>query len=85
MTTDSVDVLTSAFSGVRTGAVVFAHVHCGAPWKLGLPPAGHAGFHIVERGQCWLEPEDGSTPIPLAERDIVLVTNGAGHTLAHAR
>jgi AraC-like DNA-binding protein len=85
VTTDtSVDVLANAFSGARTGAVVFAHVRCGAPWKLDCPPASHAGFHIVERGHCWLTPDDGSAPIQLVEHDIVLVTNGAGHSLADA-
>jgi AraC-like DNA-binding protein len=85
MTSDtSLDVLASALSGVQTGAVIFAEVHCRAPWRLACPPAGHAGFHIVEGGHCWLEPEDGSAPIALAEHDLVLVTNGAGHSLVDA-
>ena len=36
----------------------------------------------MERGRCWLEPQDGSAPIHLAEHDVVLVANGAGHSLA---
>jgi AraC-like DNA-binding protein len=81
----SVDVLASAFADARARAVVFARLRLGAPWKLACPPAGHAGFHIVEQGECWLEPDDGSPALALAEHDIVLVTHGAGHTLADRR
>ncbi|MBV9174131.1 MAG: AraC family transcriptional regulator [Chloroflexi bacterium] len=77
----SADVLARALSGARARAVLFARVQLGAPWRLTIPAAEHAGFHIVERGQCWLEPLDGAQGLQLAERDLVLVTNGAGHTL----
>jgi AraC-like DNA-binding protein len=79
-----VDVLAGAFAQARARAVVFARVRLGAPWRLACPPARHAGFHIVERGGCWLEPDDGSPPVALGEQDVVLVTNGAGHALVDA-
>jgi AraC-like DNA-binding protein len=80
----SLDVLASALSAEQVRAVVFARLRLGAPWRLAVPPADHAGFHIVERGACWLEPDDATLPVALAERDLVLVTNGAGHGLADA-
>ncbi|MBV9898853.1 MAG: AraC family transcriptional regulator [Chloroflexi bacterium] len=77
----SADVLARAFSSTHARAAVFARVRLGAPWRLAIPAAEHAGFHIVEQGQCWLQPLDNAPLLQLAERDLVLVTNGVGHAL----
>lgn len=84
MVDPGLDLVAGAFSAGGTNALVFARICLGAPWKLVCPPARHAGFHIVQRGRCWLEPDDGTPALALNDGDIVLVTNGAGHVLVDA-
>lgn len=52
-----------------------------APWGVELPPfEGHMMFHVVTRGECWLE-VSGEKPHLLRQGSLALIPHGTGHTV----
>jgi AraC-like DNA-binding protein len=53
-----------------------------SPW--GISVARHrAIFHIVHRGNCWLQISDLARPTRLSEGDVVVFPRGDAHTLSN--
>jgi AraC-like DNA-binding protein len=75
------DVLADVLSSTRIGGTVFCRSELTAPWGMLFEPASRAGLHIVARGSCWLRARGRSTPLHLAQGDVVLLPHGAGHSL----
>jgi AraC-like DNA-binding protein len=51
-----------------------------SPWGISIARS-RAIFHIVQRGNCWLQVGDLAPPTQLSEGDIVVFPRGDAHTL----
>lgn len=76
------DVLAEVLSTTRVGAAIYGRVELSAPFAMRFDRVNKAGFHIVQRGACWLNPAGRAKPAALAEGDVVLLPRGWTHTLA---
>lgn len=76
----SADPLGQALHHVHMSGVFYCRSELTAPWGLTLPPLpGYLWFHVVAAGELRLEGGDDEMFVPRG--DMVLVTDGAGHTL----
>jgi AraC-like DNA-binding protein len=78
------DVLTDVFRTLRLRGSLLFRCEQGAPWGLSSEDATYATFHIVVAGECWLRLFKPRRLIPLASGDLVLLPQGAAHTLSDA-
>ncbi|MFJ9697331.1 AraC family transcriptional regulator [Kitasatospora sp. NPDC101183] len=76
------DVVSDAITAVRTGTPASNRLKVSGRWGAHLPPYTGAGFHVMLAGSCWLLPDGGGAPLPLAAGDVVLLPRGSGHALA---
>jgi len=75
------DTLSSILRNIHLkGSVYFSSCFC-SPWGLDIDINKKASFHIVVRGQCWLQMEHLQQPIPLVGGDIVILPHGARHQI----
>jgi AraC-like DNA-binding protein len=51
---------------------IFCHLELSGPWAFRMADTGLTRFHVVEKGSCWLQPQDGA-PVALATGDLVIV------------
>ncbi|SLN49496.1 HTH-type transcriptional regulator YesS [Roseovarius albus] len=52
------------------------------PWGVRVPSYSNvARFHFVHRGECLIKHEKGGDVLRLAQGDLVIIPNGAGHVL----
>ena len=80
----STDALGESLHFLRMSGVFYSRAEFSAPWGLALPAMpGHAMFHVVTSGQCWLEVE-GADDRLLRPGDFVLLPHGQGHRLLSA-
>lgn len=63
------------------GSVYFNSCFC-SPWGLNIPETNQASFHIIERGQCWLQMESLPEPLPLVAGDILILPHSARHQIS---
>lgn len=76
------DVLTDVMQTVRVRSNLYGRSELTAPWGLRIGgECGHAGFHVVSRGSCWLEVDGVERQIALAGGDFVLLPTGRAHCL----
>lgn len=74
------DVMTDWLQRVVQGGVTLARSHIAAPWGVQMVAAPGVTFHLLARGDGWLR--DGiNPPLPLAQGDLVVVTDGRAHDL----
>ncbi len=52
-----------------------------APWGMRIKPTPVAEFHLIVRGQCWLQLATRRQPVALHGGDIVVLPHGDGHAL----
>ncbi|MFK0043900.1 AraC family transcriptional regulator [Streptomyces sp. NPDC090741] len=76
------DVVSDAIAAVRIGQPSSNRVRVSGSWCARFAPYDGAGFHVVLEGSCWLLPDGGGPPIPLAAGDAVLLPHGTGHVIA---
>jgi AraC-like DNA-binding protein len=74
------DVLSDVLDTVRLEGRVFGAVELAPPWGLAAAPRDVFVFHVVVRGNAWLE-VDGGEPVPVGAGDVVLLARGLAHTL----
>jgi AraC-like DNA-binding protein len=76
------DALTDILNTLRLSSSLYFRTELTAPWAIDVPAkAKVARFHIVIRGQCWLQVDGGDTQ-HLSNGDLVIVPHGATHTIA---
>jgi AraC-like DNA-binding protein len=63
------------------GSVYFNSCFC-SPWGLDIADTERASFHIIERGQCWLQMESLPEPVPLVGGDILILPHSARHQIS---
>ncbi len=73
------DTLSAILRNVRLrGSIYFSSRFC-SPWGLDIEQGERASFHIVVRGQCWLQLNGESRK--LQGGDIVILPRGAKHQI----
>ncbi len=75
------DALTEILKSVKLHSTVHCRSDFSAPWGVQIDAMADASFHVVMRGNCWLEVEGMETPIPLVGGDLVVLPTGVPHTL----
>ncbi|WP_419811848.1 AraC family transcriptional regulator [Bacterioplanoides sp.] len=74
------DILSSILRHIHLrGSVYFNSCFC-SPWGLDIDQDLRASFHIIERGQCWLQLND-QEPLSLVTGDIVILPHGSQHQI----
>lgn len=76
------DVLAEVLSTTRVGAAIYGRVELCAPFAMRFDRVSKAGFHVVQRGSCWLTPAGRASPIALAPGDVVMLPRGWTHTIS---
>ena len=51
-------------------------------WNLDTSGSGHAAFHVLAGGQCWLHRVDGAGPMLLNAGDVLILPRDAPHVLS---
>lgn len=75
------DVLADVLSSTRIGGTVFARSELMGSWGILFEQAAHAGLHIIAQGSCWLSMQGLREPLLLSQGDIILLSQGARHSL----
>ncbi|PSB10005.1 AraC family transcriptional regulator [filamentous cyanobacterium CCP1] len=78
------DALTDILKSVQLSSTVHCCSEFTAPWGVQIDRTEYASFHVITRGNCWLEIEGFSTPIPLTGGDLIVLPTGVSHTLRDA-
>ncbi len=77
------DLLTDILQTMRLEHTILRRCELTAPWGIRFPAeVGEAIFHIITRGQCWLQ-IDGQTLL-LAKGDFVMFPHGHEHIICDA-
>ncbi|MES9940584.1 MAG: AraC family transcriptional regulator [Candidatus Thiodiazotropha sp. 6PLUC2] len=78
---DISDPIGEALHLLKLNGTYYCRSELQAPWGIELPPfEGHMMFHVVTRGECWLE-VSGEEPHLLKQGSLALVPHGSGHTV----
>lgn len=78
------DALTEVLRAVQLHSTVHCRSEFSAPWGVQIDRTDYASFHVITRGNCWLEIEGDNVPISLASGDLIVLPTGAAHTLRDA-
>jgi AraC-like DNA-binding protein len=76
------DVLTDVLDTLRFHSTLYCRVELGAPWSLQFTPTPVPSFHVIERGEGWLQIDGEAQPFAVRGGDLLVLANGAGHLLA---
>ncbi|WKD50958.1 AraC family transcriptional regulator [Microbulbifer spongiae] len=80
------DALTNILNTLRMSSSLYFRTDLTAPWGVEVPAKKTvARFHIVIRGQCWIQIEGEGDWKFMANGDLVIVPHGASHKLADAK
>ncbi|WP_084478180.1 AraC family transcriptional regulator [Nocardia jejuensis] len=77
----AIDVLSDAVAALTTAPALSVHTSARAPWGLRFGGRRGFGFHVIVHGDCWLL-RQGTEPLALRARDVVLMPSGVVHWLA---
>lgn len=76
------DALTDILNTLKLSSTLYFRTELTAPWGINVPPkANVARFHIVSRGNCWLQ-VDGDEGVHMSNGDLVVIPHGASHVIA---
>jgi len=76
------DALTDILNTLRLSSSLYFRTELTSPWGIEIPSKENvARFHIVIRGQCWLQVNDDEG-IYMSNGDLVVIPHGASHKLA---
>lgn len=76
------DILSNILRVIRLqGSVYFRSCFC-SPWGIEISQNPRASFHIIVRGECWLQMEHLSQPTLLSGGDILVLPHGTPHQIS---
>ena len=75
------DVLNELLRFLRVRSSFYCYSELAEPWGFRISERASATFHLVTRGGCWLEVQDGDQPRWLASGDLVILPHGHAHQL----
>lgn len=80
---EGADVLADVLDSLKLRGRFFCQTELSAPWSLGFAAGFFAHFHVVERGNCWLQIDGASDAVASKEGDLVVVIpRGQGYQLS---
>jgi AraC family transcriptional activator of mtrCDE len=79
------DLLSSILTAYRLQAGVYASPTFCRDWQFGTMGDGHASFHVVSAGECWLHMRAPARPVLLSAGDWVLLPHDDWHLLNGSR
>lgn len=79
------EVLTALLGTVTFRAEVFFRGQMCDEWSLDTSGAGHATFHAIGDGECWLHMRSLPDPRPLRRGDVVVLPMDAQHAVTSGR
>ncbi|MEW5250946.1 AraC family transcriptional regulator [Microbulbifer sp. 2201CG32-9] len=80
------DALTDILNTLRMSSSLYFRTNLTAPWGVEVPAKGAvARFHIVIRGNCWLQVGNETEWTPMANGDLVIVPHGTSHRLVNEK
>lgn len=77
------DALTEVLQTMPLHSCFLGRAELSAPWGIRVNSLPHAAFHVVIRGNCWLNVDGLQQPVPLTGGDLVVIPQGHGHSLRH--
>jgi AraC-like DNA-binding protein len=77
------DALSAVLQDLRLTHASYCRTELHAPWGIEIPVEDGASLHVIVEGNGWLHTAK-SEPLPLGQGDIVLLPQGAGHTIVDA-
>jgi len=75
------DVLADILNSLRLVSSVYCRSELDSPCGLHFVPANVAVFHVLYKGRGILSLDNAQETHPLTSGDIVLITDGSGHTI----
>jgi len=66
---------------LRVSSTVYCRSTLSVPWGFGVRAHGLAAFHVVTRGDCWLEVDGEREQTRLHRADLVILPRGNAHWL----
>jgi AraC family transcriptional regulator, alkane utilization regulator len=75
------DVVSDVLATVRVRSTVYCRSEMRAPWGFGVQAHGNPSFHVVTRGDCWLEVDGEDEPAQLTAGELILLPHGPMHWL----
>lgn len=80
------DALTDILNTLKLKSSLYFRTELTAPWGVEVPAKGKvARFHIVIRGQCWLEVVGEEKAQFMSNGDLVIIPHGASHKITDAQ
>src|SRR5262249_61497097 len=70
------DVISELLDAVRVRTTIYCRSDMRAPWGFGVRAHGNPSFHIVTKGDAWLEIDSSGGAIELHAGDLVLLPHG---------
>ena len=77
-----IDVISDVLRSIRLEGTIYFEAQLTAPWGIHIANSGHANFHQVTSGSCFVSVEDG-TWIELGEGETIILPQGSTHTLSN--
>lgn len=77
------DALTDILNTLRLSSSLYFRTELTSPWGVEVPSKGKvARFHIVIRGQCWLQIDGEENGMHISNGDLVVIPHGVSHQLS---
>lgn len=76
------DFISTLLSAFHLNSSVFKHGRFCGRWSLDTTGSGHAAFHLIAGGECWLHRPDGTAPARLNVGDLLILPRDAAHVLS---
>jgi AraC-like DNA-binding protein len=77
------DVLTDVLRSVHVQGTLYCRSKMSVPWGFRVARRETASFHVVTKGQCWLDVEGVVTGVLLNTGDLVILPHGHAHILCN--
>jgi AraC family transcriptional regulator, activator of mtrCDE len=79
------DILTTILDSLRLKGQLYFRTELTSPWGIHVPFKHNvARFHIVIRGNAWLNVDGQNEPLAMVNGDLFIVTRGSGHDILDA-
>lgn len=78
------DVLSDVLASLRLRGGVHFRCEMTAPWGMEVASAPSADFHLIVRGNCWVQTPERKEPIAVQAGDLIAFLHGGAHRLMAA-
>lgn len=76
------DLLSNILSHMQLKGTLYFRTSFTSPWGVRVPPLGNvARFHFAHKGGCYVRIEGEDEPLLVEQGDLVIIMQGAAHTL----